>query len=80
MKFVLRLPIRQAVNLLRKGVDERDNEKIYQLYILDRQKMTESTFMSFPDYCKAIKGERHQSDNRPKDELMEELGFIPRKE
>lgn len=80
MNYVLKLPIRQAVKLLEKGTEERDNERLFQMYILDRQRMDQKTYMSFTEYCERIKGVQQPINNRPKDELMEELGFIPRKE
>lgn len=80
--YVLKMKFKHAHKLIEKAIKEREKEDVLKVYLVDRQNqlymyvnglIKRNEIMSFPDYYDMVVKEKTEVDQRPANEILDDI-------
>lgn len=71
MDYYLELDFRDGIDLLQKAIDRNTENRIWQRWLVDYQKMDTKTFIPFEDYYKQITNNNNIYTQQPEKSAVE---------
>ena len=69
----MKLPLREAVDLIGYAITEEQKEKIYQIWLVRYPNYDKSNFETFEQFYEKCRPQKVSYDMRSKDEIMNEI-------
>jgi wyosine [tRNA(Phe)-imidazoG37] synthetase (radical SAM superfamily) len=73
MDYVLHLPLRRGLKLLKKAMEEDTKEYAFRIYLAVYPNMDKKNFKSFNEYWEEIKPKKVELDLRTEEDIMQEI-------
>jgi hypothetical protein len=77
--YVLHLPIKRGINLLKKAMDEDTRDYAFKIYLAAYPNMDKKNFKTFNEFWEEAKPQNIVIDTRNEDEIMKEILAIENK-
>lgn len=71
IEYVLRLPVRSAIQLIKKAMEEEERAVLFQMWLMRFTLMDKDSYVSFEEFYENARPK--DIDKRPKEEIMKEL-------
>lgn len=78
IEYVLKLPLKRAIKLIRKAEEEEKLEYYYRLWLVRYPSYNKSNYESFEEFYEKVRPKEIKIDNRTEDEIMQEILEIER--
>lgn len=78
--YVLKMPLKDAIEIINHAMEQEQKEYYYRFWLVRYPGYTEKNFETFEDFYDKYRPKKVQYDTRSKDEIMQDIMKIDRKE
>jgi wyosine [tRNA(Phe)-imidazoG37] synthetase (radical SAM superfamily) len=79
IEYIIHLPLKRGIKLLKKAMEEDTKEYAYRIYLAAYPNMDKKNFKTFNEFWEETKPQNVIIDTRSEDEIMEEILEIDKK-